>query len=465
MGMYLFYGRYIVKWVTTSAGRLALTSREQKASRKVNEQFAQENDPQNAQAGSIDLLEQPSQERREQEARTEEKQQMTGTLGERAAGARSLRLTRNVLSHARARLAVEPKVWDSNPWLLGTKRGVIDLRTGTMRGGRPDDHIRTIIPTEWKGLEEPAPRFEQFLQEIFADREDGERAELIAFLQRALGYGITGLANEHIFLMLYGEEGHNGKHTLMHALSHVLGKAVGALPPEMLIAGGPCSTPGSAKPHLRNLQGKRIAWASEPSKGTRFSTEQIRMLTSDEPIVTPRFYAREITFRPSHLLILLGNHKPEAEAADRTFWERICPIVLNMRFVAEPVQANERLRNTHLAHDLESEASGILAWLVRGSLEWQRAGLAIPPCIFQARKQCRGKESVVANFVRTRCSLDPNAQTPASSLYKAYRAWASDNGLIPIGNHQFVREMRQLEGVNWQRSKKGKFYQGIALQE
>lgn len=431
----------------------------------MNEQLAQENDPQNIQARSIDLLEQTSQKQRKQGAGTERKQQMTRASGERVEEAPSLRRTGNMLSHARALLAVESKMWDANPWLLGTKRGVIDLRTGTMRGGRPDDHIRTIIPTEWKGLDEPAPRFEQFLQEIFADREDGERAELIAFLQRALGYGITGHVNEHIFLMFYGKEGHNGKNTLMHALSHVLGKAVGAISPEMLSAGGLFSTPDSAKPHLRSLQGKRIAWASEPDKGTRFSTEQIKMLTSSEPIVACRFYAREITFKPSHLLILLGNYRPEADAADRTFWERICPIVFNMRFVAQPEQVNERLRDIHLAHDLEAEASGILAWLVRGTLEWHRLGLAIPPCILQAREECRGVESVVANFVRARCILDPGAQTPAGALYKAYRAWATDNGLTPAGNHQFAREMRQVDGVSWQRSKNGKFYQGLALQE
>lgn len=431
----------------------------------MNEQLAQENDPQNTQARSIDLREQTSQKQREQMAGTEGKQQMADASRERVEEAQSLGRTRNVPSHARALLAVESKVWDSNPWLLGTKRGVIDLRTGTMRAGRPDDHIRTIIPTDWKGLDEPAPRFEQFLQEIFADREDGERAELIAFLQRALGYGITGHVNEHIFLMLYGEEGHNGKDTLMHVLSHVLGKAVSAISPEILIAEGPFSTPGSAKPHLCRLQGKRFAWASEPGKGTRFASEQIKMLTSGEPLVASRFYAREITFKPSHLLILLANHKPEADAADRAFWERICPIVFNMRFVVQPEQTNERLRNIHLAHDLEAEASGILAWLVRGTLEWHRLGLAIPPCILQAREECRGGESVVADFVRARCTLDPSAQTPAGALYKAYRAWASDNGLTPVGNHQFAREMRQVEGVNWQRSRHGKFYQGIALQE
>ncbi len=436
----------------------------QKASITVNEQFAQENDPRNDQARSIDLLEETSLKQREQEAEKRQ-QRVIGALGERVEDLKSLRRTRNVLSCTQTLLAVETKVWDANPWLLGTKHGVIDLRTGTLRPGQPDDSIRTLIPTRWKGLDEPAPRFEQFLREIFADREEGERAELIAFLQRVLGYGITGHVNEHVFLMLYGEEGRSGKNTLMHVLSHVLGKAVGVVSPDVLIAGGRFSTPDSAKPHLCGLQGKRIAWASEPGKGARFATDQIKMLTGGESIVARQLYAREITFKPSHLLILLSNHKPEADPADRAFWERICPIVFNMRFVAQPEQANERLRDIHLAHGLETESSGILAWLVRGALEWHRLGLAIPQCVLRAREEYRVEESSVADFVRERCTLAASAQTPAGALYKAYRAWATANGLTPVGNNQFAREMRQVEGVSWQRSKHARLYLGIALQD
>ena len=90
------------------------------------------------------------------------------------------------------RLALTSDRWDTNPWLLGTPEGVLDLRTGTLRDGVPGDYIRTIIPTRWLGREVPAPRFERFLQEIFGDRDEGERAALITFLQRVLGYGITG---------------------------------------------------------------------------------------------------------------------------------------------------------------------------------------------------------------------------------------------------------------------------------
>src|SRR5205085_4031784 len=153
----------------------------------------------------------------------------------------------------------------------GTRNGVLDLHTGTLRDGRPSDYVRTIIPATWQGLHAPAPRFEQYLREIFADRAPAERDELIAFLQRALGYGITGNVTEHIFLMLYGEEGRNGKDTLMARLQRVLGSTVGAVSNDVILASSSkLLTPGSAKPHLCALPGKRIVWASETSKGARF---------------------------------------------------------------------------------------------------------------------------------------------------------------------------------------------------
>ncbi|HEY1350874.1 MAG TPA: phage/plasmid primase, P4 family [Ktedonobacteraceae bacterium] len=361
-------------------------------------------------------------------------------------------------------LESEARTWEINPWLLGTRRGVIDLRSGSLRGGRPDDSLRTVAPATWKGLEEPAPRFEQFLQEMFADRPERERAELIAFLQRALGYGITGHSKEHIFLMFYGEGGSNGKRTLMHALSHALGKAVGAVPQDILTRGKRTRAHGGTHPRVRALQGKRIAWVSEPGEGTRFATDQIKRLTDGEPLSARRFCAREVTITPSHLLILLGARKPEADPSDHVFWKRVCPIACNMRFVARPEQPDEQLRDPQLTHHLRAEASGILAWLVRGALEWHHVGLAIPRCILQTRKECRFHESTVAGFLRERCLLKAGTQTPASVLYKSYRTWASANGLAALGNQQFARELRQIDGVRWQRSKQGKFYQGITLQ-
>ncbi|HEU5382530.1 MAG TPA: hypothetical protein VFV38_44545, partial [Ktedonobacteraceae bacterium] len=171
----------------------------------MSDQPSQEENAESGQEQSVHLWESEpekrqstvkSRKRREKSIFTEQRERVEALRARRRAG--------NIVSCPRARLAVEAKVWDANPWLLGTQPGAIDLRTGTLRPGRPNDYVRTIIPTAWKGLDTPAPRFEQFLREIFADREEGEREELIAFLQRLLGYGLTGYVKEHVFLLLYG---------------------------------------------------------------------------------------------------------------------------------------------------------------------------------------------------------------------------------------------------------------------
>jgi len=320
-----------------------------------------------------------------------------------------------------------------------------------------------VIPTRWKGLGEPAPRFEQFLHELFADRVTEERNELIAFLQRVLGCGLTGIGSR-VFLQFYSEGEHCGKGTLVRTLMSVLGNAIGEISHELLIADGCGATPDRANPHLCNLLGKRLAWASEASAQARFAVDQIKWLTNNSEITARNLYGGTRTFQPSHLLILLSKCKPEADIADRTFWERLCPIVFKQRFVRYPAYANEQLCSIALAHALEAEASGILAWLVRGTLEWHRLGLAAPDSVRRVRQEWRSGRSGVQGFVYDCCALDSKEQTPERVLYKAYQAWASENGLTPVDSQQFGLEIIEIDGVSSQRTRIARVYQGIRLQ-
>lgn len=356
-------------------------------------------------------------------------------------------------------------IWDANPWLLGIRQGAIDLRTGSLLSGRPEDSIRTTIPTTWKGLDEPAPRFEQFLNELFADRQESERGELIAFLQRALGYGLTGCVNEHIFLLFYSEKRQSGEHILMRTLERVLGKAVGVVPQVVWTNDDHCSPSDHVQARVGSLQGKRIVWACEPERGARFASSQMKWLTESSDIVARHFSGRAYTFKPSHLFILLSNHKPVVDANDRIFWERLCPLVFTMRFTDHPEQSNECLRDPNLERYLASEASGILAWLVRGVLEWHRLGLAIPSSVRRVRQEYRYGESGIEGFVHDCCLLSGEATTPARALYRTYLNWADMHGFTPLSNKQFTQMLKQGEYVKWQRNGMGGMYQGIALVE
>jgi putative DNA primase/helicase len=387
----------------------------------------------------------------------------TSALIDRAKGLKTLRRAQAVLTYAQAYLSITSREWDTNPWLLGTREGVLDLKTGELRDGKPEEYIRTIIPTTWRGLHEPAPRFEQYLREIFADRAEVERDELINFLQRTLGYGITGNVNEHIFLMLYGEEGRNGKDTLMTRLQRILGSTVGAVSNDVIIASGKYATPGSAKPHLCALQGKRIAWASETSKGARFDVGQVKFLTGGGDIPARQLYGRDYTFVPSHLLILLTNHKPHADAQDAAFWDRLCPIIFSMRFVDHPTAPNERQKDRTLNDALEGEASGILAWLVRGCLAWQHEGLNIPVSVLMARREYREEEDTLRQFLNACCTLHEHASVKASRLYERYKEWATENNLKAMNGNAFGLEMKKLFAQK--RRNEGNVYLAIGLLE
>ncbi len=386
----------------------------------------------------------------------------TGALIERAKALKTLRRAQAVLTYAQAYLSITSREWDTNPWLLGTREGVLDLKTGELRDGRPEEYIRTIIPTEWRGLHESAPRFEQYLREIFADRADAERDELIGFLQRALGYGITGHVSEHIFLMLYGEEGRNGKDTLMTRLQRVLGGTVGAVSNDVILASSSkFLTPGSAKPHLCALQGKRIVWASETSKGARFDVGQVKFLTGGGDIPARQLYGRDYTFAPSHLLILLTNNKPHADAQDSAFWDRLCPLIFNIRFVDHPAAPNERQKDRTLGDALDMETSGILAWLVRGCLTWQRDGLIIPASVLLARREYRGEEDTLGQFLSECCVQSAQFSVKASRLYERYKEWTLENNLKAMNGTAFGLEMKKR--FEQKRKNDGLVYSGIAL--
>jgi putative DNA primase/helicase len=370
---------------------------------------------------------------------------------------------KNVLGYAAKFLPITSDKWDTHKWLLGTLDGVIELRTGTMRAGKPEDYIKTVIPAKWQGLNAQCPRFERFLTEIFEDRTEQERDELIRFLHRALGYGITGVVTEHIFLMLFGDEGRNGKDTLLSALKKVLGDTVDAVPTDVLIGATKFTSPGAAKPHLVALQGKRIAWASETDQGQRFDIAQVKEITGGNNIPARQVYGKSYTFEPSHLLVLLTNNKPHAKADDKAFWERICPIIFNMRFVDNPIGKYEHKPDKTLGAELEAEASGILAWLVRGCLAWQSVGLNVPAGVLAERAKYRDEEDTLGVFLAEYCIASIQCRVKSQVLYNKYVEWAEANNIKPMSGTSFGAEIGKI--YERKRDESGKFYQGIGLRD
>jgi putative DNA primase/helicase len=353
-------------------------------------------------------------------------------------------------------LALSGDEWDAHPWLLGTPNGVIDLQSGTFRPGQPRDWIRTVVPTTWQSLNAPAPRWERFLREIFDHDE-----EIVRFVHRLLGYGVTGLNSEHAFPVLWGPQGRNGKTTLLETLAAVLGPDITmSIPADDLMhtyRGG-----SGPQPYIVKLRGKRVVWSSETNPDRRLDGETVKKLTGGDRIHAHAKYKNPVEFTPTHLLLLLTNHRPKIEAADLAIWDRVHLIPFTLRFVDHPQKPNERQRDAHLLAKLKEEREGILAWLVRGCLEWQRAGSLQPPEQVQlATDEYRAEEDTVGQFIDEHCVQTYDAQVTHRKFYKAYTQWCKDLRLYPAGSREFGATLKAR--FEHKHTRQGMTYFGIGL--
>ncbi len=154
-------------------------------------------------------------------------------------------------------LGITGDEWDLDPWLLGCKNGVVDLKTGQFRKGQPQDYLRLVSQVEWKGIDTQAPRWEKFISEIF-DKDE----EVISYMQRLLGYSISGSTEKHILPVLCGK-GRNGKSVLMEAVSYAVGPLAISFQTDLILKQKWSKSSSAASPEIVALKGVRLAWCSE----------------------------------------------------------------------------------------------------------------------------------------------------------------------------------------------------------
>jgi len=387
-----------------------------------------------------------------------------GKFLRRVAALQSLGRKRNILVLAGAghdSLGVTGERWDGHPMLLACPNGTLDLETGKLRPGRPEEFLKTACPTPWSGLDARAPTWEDFLHVVF----DGDR-ELIAYLRRLLGYGITGLTTEHIFPILWGV-GRNGKSTLLQTLGDVLGPLAAPTKSELILAQPRTRSAASPDSDIMALRGRRLTWATESEEGRRFDAGRLKLLTGGDTLTgRPPYGKREITFQPTHLLMLLTNHRPKADPSDFALWQRLHLIPFGMSFVDEPRAQNERRRDPDLLRKLRGEGPGILAWLVRGAIEWRKSGLMPPKRVQEGTEAYRRGEDDVARFIDECCltGAETELRVKAGELYGAYTRWAESNGLPKLGGRRFSEYIRARFTVS-DRTRYGFSYLGIGLLE
>lgn len=370
----------------------------------------------------------------------------------------TLRRKKNILTLASSgyhSLGISGDQWDSDPFLVGCNNAVIDLRTGQARPGNSSDYIKTVAPTDWQGIDAKAPVFQQFLKDVFNDEMD-----LITFIQRLFGFACSGLSNEHIFPILWGG-GRNGKGTLFETIREVTGALSGPIQSEMLLKQTFTRSSAGPSPDIMSLHGKRIVWANETDEGRKLNVSKVKWLAGEDTLVGRHVQGKkEIRFKPTHTLFLQTNHKPRIPADDQAIWQRVLLIPFNMSFVDDPKKANERKRDPYMRQKLVSEAPGILAWLVKGFIEYYNYGLNPPELVKANTEKYREDEDVLGQFISERCSISKSSKQQAGPLHTAYKAWCESNSYKPLGSRKFGERMVE----KYDRVDEGcRYYMGIEL--
>jgi putative DNA primase/helicase len=349
------------------------------------------------------------------------------------------------LAEAEPNIPILTDEMDPDPWVLNCLNGTLDLRTGNLRPHRREDNITKLCPVKYDATA-TCPLWEKTIATVFARNE-----ALIRFFQRLCGVILTGSVAEQILPILYGK-GSNGKSTILNVLMNILGTdyAMKAMPELLMVRRG-----GEAHPTERaDLFGKRLVVAIETGEGARLNETLIKELTGSDKIRARRMREDPWEFQPTHKVLLCTNHKPAVKGTDHAIWRRL-------KLIPFTVTIPDSEQDLGLPGKLAAESSGILAWCVRGCLDWQREGLATPNEVTEATAQYREDEDTLAGFLTENCVINPGIRAKATPLYEHYKQWAEAAGEHVMTQKAFGTAMteRGFERI----VSNGKWYLGLGL--
>jgi putative DNA primase/helicase len=332
---------------------------------------------------------------------------------------------------------------DRNPFFLNCLNGTLDLRTGVLREHDRQDYLTKIIPVAYDP-DAKCPLWERFLFEIMDENQD-----LVDYLRRVVGYATTGDVSEQCLFFLHGG-GANGKSTFLGVLQEMLGCYAMQAVPELLMVRN-----GEHHPTERaDLFGKRFVATIETEDGKRMAEALVKQLTGQDRIRSRRMREDFWEFDPTHKIVLAANHKPVIRGDDLGIWRRIRLIPFNYTVPAEK-------KDKGLPDKLKAELPGILAWAVRGCLEWQRIGLADPEEVFQATDRYKAEMDTIAEFVQACCHVHPELRVRVGELFDEFRHWSGDHQITP---RQFSRKMEAKGFAKSDKSTGGNyFWLGVGL--
>jgi putative DNA primase/helicase len=346
-------------------------------------------------------------------------------------------------------LQIEPNQLDANPDLFNLSNGTVNLKTGLLVPHNKNDFITKCSPVAYDPSA-AAVRWERFLVEVFEGNQ-----ELIEYLQRAIGYSITGHANERAFFILHGI-GRNGKSTLVETLSHIIGDDYSlGMPSESLYSK---KNDGGVPNDIARLRGSRFVYSSEGEDGKHLAVAKIKQLTGNEKITSRHMRGEWFDFMANFKIWFSTNHKPEISESAEAIWDRVKLIPFNKRFSEEEKDPN--LRQTLLA-----ESAGILNWILEGARKWYSQGLGDCSIVKVATSDYRKDSDLIGRFLEECCERGQAREVQCKKLYERFDQWTKEQGLSHVMSRvSFSKRLRE-KGLPEPLRRTGSrfFWQGIDL--
>lgn len=358
---------------------------------------------------------------------------------------RSNTAKKRMLDEIKHHIPVMPEDFDPDNMLLNTQNGYISLSSGEQHEPDKDKMFSMIADAEMTESQQP-DAWNDFLNDIFNYDQ-----EIIQFMQRAIGYSLTGSTREQVMFILHGK-GRNGKSLFIETIRSILGNYTDNIQAKTLMV----SRGDTINNDVAKLQGARLVTSSEPSEGFRFDEGLIKQLTGGDTVTARFLYGEEFNFDPKFKIWVTTNHKPIVRGTDDGIWRRLLLIPFDVQIPEDKVDKD-------LKYKLLREAPAILNWAVEGCLMWQKDGLQVPQKIADAGKGYRKEMDVLEQFIDDLCIVAEGERVAAGELYQKYRKWADETESYKMNKNKFGMKMK--EKFKSKRLNTGVHYMGLNIVE
>ena len=342
--------------------------------------------------------------------------------------------------------AVTSAIWDPDLYLLGTPGGTVNLYTGEMREGRPEEHITRLTAVAPAQMPD-CPMWLAFLEQV-----TNNDSALIRFLRQWCGYCLTGDVSEQALVFAYGSGG-NGKGVFLNTVAKILGQYAKTAAMESFTSSDQDKHPTD----LAMLRGARLVTASETEEGRAWAEKRIKILTGSDPI-SARFMRQDFfEFLPQFKLTIIGNHKPVIRTVDDAMRRRINMVP----FVFKPANVDRELEAK-----LVAEWPAILRWMIEGCLDWQKNRLVRPEAVITTTNEYFSEQDLIGKWIEDCCALGNDKSETTAALFKNWTDYAAANG-EKANNTKWLGQtltrmgFRPTQTIPGERGKRG--YDGIAV--